>query len=186
MIMSNKRSLINIENRVWHSNSGKLVWSWTNAIFTKLNYWWNFHYFLFLFWSWAVLLTVDIPSTNFVLNDLDVVNIGIANKDLKFLYLFGAICFYLNRTLALLNMPSLRLTTMNWECWPKKREYNGHINLSHDNRNTWKWSFNICPIFWVWERSRAESTWCSIGLRALSPTGREKEELLLKKRPNSV
>ena len=28
---------------------------------------------------------------------------------------------YLNKTLALLNMPSLRLTTMNCECWADKR-----------------------------------------------------------------
>ena len=63
-----------------------------------------------LLWSWVVRLTVDIPSTNFVLKS----------------------------TLALLNMPSLRLTTMNCECL--------------------KWFLSICPMFCVWERSRAEST----------------------------
>ena len=56
------------------------------------------------------LETVEIPSTNFVLK----------------------------RTLALLNIPSLRETTMNWE-WAK-------------------WVLSICPMFCVCDRSRAAST----------------------------
>ena len=33
---------------------------------------------------------------------------------------------YLNKTLALLNMPSLRLTTMNCECWAEKQSMIGN------------------------------------------------------------
>lgn len=58
----------------------------------------------------AYLVTVDTPSTNFVLNN----------------------------TLALLNIPSFNDTTINCECL--------------------KWVFNIWPIFWVCERSKAAST----------------------------
>lgn len=61
-------------------------------------------------WLWAYRVTVDTPSTNFVLK----------------------------RTLALLNIPSLRETTMNWECL--------------------KCALSIWPMFCVWERSRAAST----------------------------
>ena len=61
-------------------------------------------------WFWAYRVTVDTPSTNFVLK----------------------------RTLALLNIPSLRETTMNCECL--------------------KCALSIWPMFCVWERSRAAST----------------------------
>ena len=44
----------------------------------------------------------------------------------------------LYKTLALLNMPSLRDTTMNCECL--------------------KWARNIWPMFWVWDKSNAAST----------------------------
>ena len=54
-----------------------------------------------VFWLWTVRDTVDIPSTNLVRN----------------------------RTLALLNMPSLSETTMNWELL--------------------KWVLSMLPMFWV-------------------------------------
>ena len=61
-------------------------------------------------WDWAYRVTVETPSTNLVLK----------------------------RTLALLNMPSFRDTTMNWECL--------------------KCALSIWPMFCVWDRSRAAST----------------------------
>ena len=64
----------------------------------------------FLCCIWVVRPTVDIPSTNLVRK----------------------------RTLALLNMPSFRDTTINWELL--------------------KWLFNIWPMFWVCDKSKAAST----------------------------